>query len=271
MLLCNVPVLVVPGLLRCPVQQRKIQQAVDNQAVIPGLVHRAPRLNKFSLCMVSGNQLVGCLDCRLPAFLTSDQLVCRHTGGRVQEAHVVMIHGDLFVNSLKEIVNLNLSRLLQSLIPAELVRQPDLARPEASRPIPVLHRRVEAVLAVRLLEFVRKFRQHMKVLPARKIQCAPDLLRRNLRVSLEFLFHKAFLPFLHSFSVSFSLYYAILSTNKQTALRGEYTWKCGFGTQRRTFWRAAQSCCLFHLSPRRATGRHTTSFPQSLRSGCRKL
>ena len=62
--------------------------------------------------MIPGNQLVGCLDCRFPAFLTSDQLVRRHTGGRVQEAHVVMIHGNLLVDSLKEVVNLNLSRLL---------------------------------------------------------------------------------------------------------------------------------------------------------------
>ena len=55
MFLCDISILCIPGLLRRPVQEGKIQQTVNDQSVIFRRIHGTPCLNKFSHRMIPGN------------------------------------------------------------------------------------------------------------------------------------------------------------------------------------------------------------------------
>ena len=107
--------------------------------------------------MVSGDQLIRRHDGRLFSLFTSNQLISCDAGRAVEESHVMVIHILLPLYSLIKAVDLNLSRLLQCLIPAPLIGQPDLAGPEARRPVDIGSRPVEPLLTVRLLKGMRKF------------------------------------------------------------------------------------------------------------------
>ena len=64
MLLCNLPVFIVPCLFGGPVQQREVQQAVNNQPVILRRVHWTPCLDKLTHWMEPAYQLVRRFYCR---------------------------------------------------------------------------------------------------------------------------------------------------------------------------------------------------------------
>ena len=83
MLFRNVTIFTVPRLLRCPIEQRQIQQAVNNQPVVLRRIHGPPCRNKLAHRVISGNQLVGSLYGRFFSLLTSGQLISRHTGRRI--------------------------------------------------------------------------------------------------------------------------------------------------------------------------------------------
>ena len=157
MLLRDIPVFCVPGLLRRPIEQRQIQQTVDDKPVILRLIHRPPRLDKFPGRMVSGDQLVRRHNSRPFSLPASGQLISGDAGRAVEKAHIVMIYVRLRLDSLIKAVDLNLSCFLQSLVAAPFIGQPYLAGPEARRPVDIGCRPVEALLAVRLFEGMRKF------------------------------------------------------------------------------------------------------------------
>ena len=96
-----------------------------------------------------------------------------------------MVHLYLFMNSFKKAVNLNLSRFFQPLVSAVLVGEPNLPGPKSIGPVPVFHRPVKIVFAVRIFKYIRKLRKHMKNLSATEIQRRLDLIRTDLRVSFQ--------------------------------------------------------------------------------------
>ena len=100
MFLRNVTVFWVSCLIGCPVQQRQIQQAVNDQAVILRCIHGPPCLNEFSYGMIAGDQLVRCLNCRFSALFAAGQLISCHAGRRIEKSHIVMIYFDLIVNTV---------------------------------------------------------------------------------------------------------------------------------------------------------------------------
>ena len=116
MLLRNVTIFRISGLIGCPVQQRQIQQAVNDQAVILRSIHGTPCLNELAYGMITGDQLVCCLDCRFPALFAAGQLISCHAGGRIEESHIVMIHFDLIVDTVQKALYLNLARFFQALV-----------------------------------------------------------------------------------------------------------------------------------------------------------
>ena len=93
-------VLVIACFFRRPVQQRQIQQAVDDEPVIFRRIHRSPCLNELAYGMISCNQLVRRFDGRLFSLFVSRQFVGRHTGRRIQKAHIMVLDLDFVVNSV---------------------------------------------------------------------------------------------------------------------------------------------------------------------------
>ena len=112
----NITVFRISGLIGCPVQQRQIQQAVNDQAVILRSIHGPPCLNELAYGMITGDQLVCCLDCRFPALFAAGQLISCHAGRRIQKSHIVMIYFDLIVDTVQKALYLNLTRFFQALI-----------------------------------------------------------------------------------------------------------------------------------------------------------
>ena len=171
----DLPVVVVSGGLAGPVQQRNIQHTVDNIAVIVGVIHGAPGLQKLSAGLVTGQQLVGGSDGGIFAFFAAHQLPRCHAGGAVQKAHVVVVYLHLAGNAVGKAVHLNEGGGLEFLIAGSLVGQPDLPRPEAAGPLIVSAAGVDIVHAGMVLALVGVQRQIGLHLFAGIGQCLPCL------------------------------------------------------------------------------------------------
>src|SRR5699024_8518400 len=81
----NGPVFVVAGGLGGPVQQGHVEHAVDDVAVVVGVVHGAPGLQEFAAGLIAGQQLVGGRHGGVTALFAAHQLPGRHAGGAVQK------------------------------------------------------------------------------------------------------------------------------------------------------------------------------------------
>ena len=99
-LLGYVTVFRIPGLVGCPVQQGQIQQAVNDQTVILRGIHGTPGLDKLTYGMITGDQLVCCLNSCFFSLFVAGQLISCHTGRRIQKSHIVMIYFDLVINTV---------------------------------------------------------------------------------------------------------------------------------------------------------------------------
>ena len=71
----------------------------------------------------------------------------------------MMIHTNLIINAVKEVLHLNLRCLAECLIPRMLIGKPDFTCPEAVSPVVIFNRFIKIVHTVGILEFIRKLRQ----------------------------------------------------------------------------------------------------------------
>ena len=131
----DLAVVVAAGHLRCPVQQRYVEHTVNDIAVVVGVIHSAPCLQKFSAGLVAGQQLVGGGNGGVFALFAAHQLPRCHAGGAVQKAHIVVVHLHLAGNAVRKAVHLNQGGGLEFLLPGSFVSQPDLPGPEAAGPL----------------------------------------------------------------------------------------------------------------------------------------
>ena len=155
----DVAVMRVAGDFAGPVEQRQVQQAVDDEAVVVGGVVGAPGLDELPFFPEAAAQLIGGQQGGLAAGLAAGELIGRHAGGRVQEAHVVVVHVDLALDAVQEAVHLAQGRRFEGVVAGVLPGQPVFAGAETGGPLHIVAGRVEVVFAVGTLEFVGKFGQ----------------------------------------------------------------------------------------------------------------
>ena len=105
--------------------------------------------------MKAGDEVVCGKEGCLPARLTACVLVRGDAGRRVEKAHVVVLDVDLFLNALKEGIDLYQCGIAESLVACKAVAEPELACPEACGPLCVATPGVKAILAVAVLEICR--------------------------------------------------------------------------------------------------------------------
>ena len=117
----DLAVVVATGHLRCPVQQRHIEHAVNDIAVVAGVVHSAPCLQEAAAGLVAGQQLVGGGNGGVFAGFAAHQLPRCHAGGAVQKAHIVVVHLHLAGNAVRKAVHLNEGGCLEFFVPGGLV------------------------------------------------------------------------------------------------------------------------------------------------------
>ena len=154
MLVRQIGVVGVAGGLAGPVEQRHVQQAVDDVAVVVGSAERAPRLKELTLLLKAGAELVGGQNGGLSPLLAAGQLVGGDAGRAVQEAHVVVVDLDLVLNAVEEAVHQGQRGIFERLVAGALIAQPDLARPEAAGPLVVLALGIDVVDAGMVLAVV---------------------------------------------------------------------------------------------------------------------
>ena len=159
MLVRQIGVVGVAGGLAGPVEQRHVQQAVDDVAVVVGSAERAPRLKELALLLKAGAELVGSQDSGLSPLLTASQLVGGDTGRAVQEAHVVVVDLDLVLNAVEEAVHEGQRGIFERLVAGALIAQPDLTGPEAAGPLVVLALGIDVMDAGMVLAVVGIQRQ----------------------------------------------------------------------------------------------------------------
>ena len=155
----DVGILGVTGDLAGPVEQRQVEQTVDDVAVVFRRAHLAPGLDELALWLEAGHQLVGGLDGGYFAQFTAGQFVGGHAGGAVQKAHVVVVHLDFMVDAVGEAFHQSLGGMAEGFVAGALVGQPDLTGPEAAGPLVVLAGGIEAVDAGMVLAPVGVKRQ----------------------------------------------------------------------------------------------------------------
>ena len=109
--------------------------------------------------MISGDELVCCLDGCFSALFAAGQLISCHAGRGIQKSHIVMIHFDFLVYTIQKALYLNFPGFFQPFILRIFISQPDLSSPEPTGPVIVRNRLIETVLAVCFLELLCKFRQ----------------------------------------------------------------------------------------------------------------
>ena len=131
----DLAVVVAAGHLRCPVQQRHVEHAVNDIAVVVGVIHSAPCLQEAAAGLVAGQQLVGGGNGGIFALFAAHQLPRCHAGGAVQKAHIVVVHLHLAGNAVRKAVHLNEGGGLEFFVPGGLVGQPDLTGPKAAGPL----------------------------------------------------------------------------------------------------------------------------------------
>ena len=66
--------------------------------------------------MISGDELVCCLDGCFSALFAAGQLISCHAGRGIQKSHIVMVYFNLVVNAVQKALHLNLARFFQALI-----------------------------------------------------------------------------------------------------------------------------------------------------------
>ena len=139
--------------------------------------------------MISGDELVCCLDGCFSALFAAGQLISCHAGRGIQKSHIVMIHFDFLVYTIQKALYLNFPGFFQPFILRIFISQPDLSSPEPTGPVIVRNRLIETVLAVCFLELLCKFRQIPDYLLRGKLQSVFDLRICDLRI---FLFVKCY-------------------------------------------------------------------------------
>ena len=150
----DLAVVVAAGHLRCPVQQRHVEHAVNDIAVVVGVVHSAPCLQEAAAGLVAGQQLVGGGNGGIFALFAAHQLPRCHAGGAVQKAHIVVVHLHLAGNAVRKAVHLNEGGGLEFFLPGGFVGQPDFPRPEAAGPLVIGTAGVDIVHAGMVLALV---------------------------------------------------------------------------------------------------------------------
>lgn len=143
----------------CPVQQRHVQQTVNNVAVVVFGTQRAPGLKESTFFLKARAELVGCQNRGAAAFFAAGQLVGCHAGRAVQKAHVVVVHLDLVFNAVQKAVHQCQGGIFERFVTGAFVAQPDLARPEPADPLVVFAGRVDVVNTEVILAVIGKQRQ----------------------------------------------------------------------------------------------------------------
>ena len=194
----NFSVVVLAGHLCRPVEQRHVEHTVDDIAVVAGVVHGTPCLQKSAAGLVAGQQLVGGGNGGVFTGFAAHQFPRCHAGGAVQKAHVVVVHLHLAGNAVGKAVHLNEGGVLEFLLPGGLVGQPDLPRPETAGPLAIGAAGVDIIDTGMVLALVGIQRQIGLHLPAGIGQCLPCLglghwvirigLHKQLLISRRFFF-----------------------------------------------------------------------------------
>ena len=143
----------------CPVQQRHVQQTINNVAVVVLGAQRAPGLKEPTFFLKPRAELVGCQKRGAASFFAAGQLVGRHAGRAVQKTHVVVVHLDLVFNAVQKAVHQCQGGIFERFVAGALIAQPDLTRPEPAGPLVVFARRVDIVNTGMILAVVGKQRQ----------------------------------------------------------------------------------------------------------------
>ena len=171
----NFSVVVAAGHLCRPVQQRHVEHTVDDIAVVAGVVHGTPCLQKSAAGLVAGQQLVGGGNGGVFTGFAAHQLPRCHAGGAVQKAHVVVVHLHLAGNAVGKAVYLNEGGSFEFFAPGGLVGQPDLPRPETAGPLAIGAAGVDIIDTGMVLALVGIQGQIGLHLPAGIGQCLPCL------------------------------------------------------------------------------------------------
>ena len=79
----NFAVAGIPCHLACPVQQRKVEQAVDDQTVVFLCAQRTPCLKELPLLLETGAELVGGKQSRFFAGLAAGKFIGSNAGGDI--------------------------------------------------------------------------------------------------------------------------------------------------------------------------------------------
>src|SRR6185436_19560592 len=94
----------------------------------PGLDELPDRLKAF-------DELVGGEQRSLAAVRVADELPGCDAGRRVEKAHIVVVGRDPVLDPVQEALHLDLSSIAEGLLAGMFEGEPDLARPEARRPL----------------------------------------------------------------------------------------------------------------------------------------
>ena len=121
-----------------PVEQRHIEQAVNDIAVVVFSAQRTPCLKEAALLLKAGAELVSGQNGGAAALFAAGQLVGCHAGRAVQKAHIVVVYLDLVFNPVQKAVHQRQRGIFERRITGALIAEPDLARPEAAGPLVVL-------------------------------------------------------------------------------------------------------------------------------------
>ena len=155
----DIGIFAVTGDLAGPVEQREVEQTVDDVAVVFRRAHLAPGLDELALGLEAGHQLVGSLDGGYFAQFAAGQFVGRHAGRAVQKAHVVVVHLDFMVDAVGKAFHQGLGGVAEGFVAGALVGQPDFPGPETAGPLVVFAGGVDAGDAGMVLALVRVERQ----------------------------------------------------------------------------------------------------------------
>ena len=155
----DIGVFLVAGDLGGPVEQRHVQQAVDDIAIVVLRAQGAPRLDELALLVEAADKLVGGQDGGVAPLFAAHQLPGGHAGRAVQEAHVVVVHLDVVADAVVEAVHQRERGVLEAVLAGALPGQPHLARPEAAGPLVVLAGGIDVVHAGVILAVAGEQRQ----------------------------------------------------------------------------------------------------------------
>ena len=102
-------------------------------------VHGAPGLEERAALAPAREQLVGGEQSRRARTFAAREPVGGHTGGHVEKAEVVVVELEAALDAVEEDLDVLLGQGAITGLASALVRQPELAGPEAVRPLAVAH------------------------------------------------------------------------------------------------------------------------------------